>query len=131
MIDQYCAKTESGVEFHIRIEDIKPSERSPNECFRVLWSVTEGKQTVRASFTVKFTDPLFLTHKITPYRDTEENKIVPARDIASTFLNSVVVFEYDRDIDTTAEIFFAERPDGTGRFDGHIFWSHKGDFYSF
>lgn len=130
MIDQYCAKTESGDEFCIRIEDIKPSERSPNEYFRILWSVTEGKQTVYASFIVKFTDPLFFTNKINPYRDTKENTIEPAKQIAKILLDNVVVEEAGEDFNSSVEIFFAERPNGANRYDGHVYWSHSGQFYA-
>jgi hypothetical protein len=130
MLVKKTVGTLAGNRFVVSIDAIKPSDRSPNEYFRVLWSVADGEQIIESSFIIKFTDALFFTHNVRPYRDVMANMIVPAREIAEMLLGHLRIDETGTDINHSVEFFFAERPDGSGRFDGHICWNHKGTFYS-
>jgi MFS superfamily sulfate permease-like transporter len=131
MLVQKVVGTIEGPMFVVSIDAIKPSEHSPNEYFRVLWSVREkgGDKTVESIFIVKFTDPLLFSNKLRVYRDISKNEIVEAGSVATILLSHLVVDEVGSDINHSVEFFFAERPDGSGRYDGFIIWNHKGPFY--
>lgn len=130
MLAQRHIETAAEVTFKVQILEIKPSHRSPDEYFRVLWSIAEGDKLVETSFTVKFTDPVIISHNLRPYRDVSNNKITQAEDMANILLNHLVVDESGHGINHSIEFFFAEKPDGGGRFDGYITWDYKGAFFA-
>jgi hypothetical protein len=129
---QFSAKFSGN--FGVRIIDIKPCPRYPNEMCNVCFGVREPGGRVReAEFVLKYADPFFLTYGLKVYRDvlTDEIPLPIQRQAAEILQKHVVLIEEAKssaDIHGEVTICFADDTQAARPMSNSVIWTHIGGF---